>query len=172
MIMNRFRAASARATLAGIVLAMATSAASAESPRDVLAKYGMLGKWAYDCSKPPSDDNFYTVFARQADGEVRRIYLVGPDKIYNQYLIGRARMQDDHTLWTEMFAADKSGDKDKADKHVTVLIERKENKYHVIGSQIVDGAALVDNETYTRTSANLRGKKDAGTKAPWSEKCD
>jgi hypothetical protein len=148
--------------------ATTTKARDTTTAKEALAQYGMLGKWAPDCSKPPSANNVYALFVGKPNGEVKRTYLQGPDDIVNEYRIVRAKLRDDNTLWAEQFSLDTS-----VAKHVLLVFERKDNRYHVIWSKIVGGDALVDEGNYTQARAKLsKTPTEEGQQAPWSYKCE
>jgi hypothetical protein len=133
---------------------------SAESAAKILGDYGMIGTWANDCSKPPSNDNFLTVYESQKNGDVKRTYFNGPNKIYNQYkIVSASLMKDSNQLFYEQFALD-----DAPMKHIVVIVELKDDKYHVVFSKAVDGDTLVNAGDY----ANGDHK---GTASPWQQRC-
>ena len=45
--------------LFGLTAALAAGAAQAASVKEVFEKHGLLGTWAWDCSKPASRSNYY-----------------------------------------------------------------------------------------------------------------
>ncbi len=154
-----------RVFLGATLALVAANAANTQSAAKFLTDYGMIGRWANDCSQPASPDNFNAVFASQSNGEVKRTYYNGPDKVYNEYKIVRAKLVDDHKLWYEQFAIG-----DNPSKHMIVVVEKKENKYHVIRSEIVGGDALVAAGAYTEADAHIAGTT-TGETSPWQEKC-
>src|ERR1700738_4187322 len=99
-----------RVSLLAVAFALAMPAiASAQSPREVLRNFGMLGTWATDCSRKSDSDNFYTVYAGMSDGRVRRTYYNTPDraKAYNEYIITRAiRLPADQLSYQQEGVAD------------------------------------------------------------------
>lgn len=56
------------ALAAGLVIL--SHAASAQTAADTMARWGMLGTWALDCSKPPSRQNGYLSYVRKPGGAV------------------------------------------------------------------------------------------------------
>ena len=76
--------------------------ASAEIVRQVLQQFGLLGTWANDCSRPPADNNFHTVFAPLPNGTVQRTYYNAPGKIYSQYVLQRVnRISSDQLFYRQ-----------------------------------------------------------------------
>jgi hypothetical protein len=130
--------------------------ARADSPRDVLRDFGLLGTWATDCSKPSDADNFYTVYAALGNGRVRRTYYNTPDreKPYNEYLITRAiRLPADQLSYRQ----EGSVDHDKID----VILLKDGNKYKIWSSVTEDGKELVKDGKYP----------SSGDESPWQTKC-
>src|SRR5712671_8069654 len=59
---SMFRISFRISLLAG-ALALMPSLANAQSTRDVLRDFGLLGTWATDCAEPAGKSNFWTVYA-------------------------------------------------------------------------------------------------------------
>jgi hypothetical protein len=59
-------------TIAGLVLALLASAdiAIAQKTGDTLRRWGLLGIWALDCSKPASSNNDYLSYVADSEGKV------------------------------------------------------------------------------------------------------
>jgi hypothetical protein len=59
-------------TLALLVAALLSSAdaAMAQTPADTLRRWGLLGTWALDCSKPASSSNGYLGYVADSTGKV------------------------------------------------------------------------------------------------------
>lgn len=148
---------SLRMSLLTAVVGLALPAlAHADTPRDVLRDFGMLGTWATDCSRPSGEDNFYTVYAGTTDGNVRRTYYNTPDreKAYNEYSITRAiRLPADQLSYRQ----EGSVDHDKID----VILLKDGNKYKIWSSVRDDGAVLVDKGKFPKS----------GDESPWQVKC-
>lgn len=69
----------ARAGAALIFLSVATPA-QAESVREILERRGVLGTWSYDCDRPASPSNEYTVYRAVDAARVQRDVMQGPNK--------------------------------------------------------------------------------------------
>ena len=149
--------ATLRISLLATTLAMVLPAlANADTPRDVLDKFGMLGTWATDCSRPSDADNFYTVYAGMGNGRVRRTYYNTPDreKAYNEYIITRAiRLPADQLSYRQ----EGSVDHDKID----VILLKDGNKYKIWSSVTEDGRELVKDGKFPKS----------GEESPWQAKC-
>ena len=104
--------------------------ANAETVREVLQKFGMLGTWATDCSRPPAADNILTVYAPLPNGNVQCTYYRAPGEISNQYELNRVvRISEDQISYQQQGPSDR----------VDVVLEKKGNRYHVLSSQDQNG---------------------------------
>ena len=142
--------------LAAALATVLPALANADTPRDVLDKFGMLGTWATDCSRPSDADNFYTVYAGTANGRVRRTYYNTPDreKPYNEYIITRAiRLPADQLSYQQEGVVDH----DKID----VILLKDGNKYKIWSSVTEDGKELVKDGKFPKS----------GDESPWQAKC-
>ncbi|MBI2716798.1 MAG: hypothetical protein HYX37_20475, partial [Rhizobiales bacterium] len=64
-----------RGLLLVLALGLGTPAtAGAETVAQTLKQFGLLGTWADDCSQPAANNNFHTVYAAMANGNVQRTY--------------------------------------------------------------------------------------------------
>jgi hypothetical protein len=59
-----------KTSLAAFGLVLLASPAAA-SDADELKKSGLTGHWAFDCAKPPSDDNIHQTWSALEDGRVK-----------------------------------------------------------------------------------------------------
>ena len=66
--------------------------ARAQSVETVLAQAGLLGRWASDCSQPPSAKNTHAVYAVDSSGRATLTYDFGPEYNTTLYTIPSARM--------------------------------------------------------------------------------
>jgi hypothetical protein len=146
-----------RVSLFAIAFALALpTIASAQSSRDVLRDFGLLGTWATDCSRPSGADNFYTVYAGMSNGNVRRTYYNTPDRAtpYNVYIITRAiRLPADQLSYQQTGEANN----DKID----VILLKDGNKYKIWSSVTEEGKALVQEGKFPGSGAD----------SPWQAKC-
>jgi hypothetical protein len=130
--------------------------ASAQSSREVLRDFGMLGTWATDCSQPSGKNNFYAIYAGMTNGSVRRTYYNTPDRkvAYNEYIITRAiRLPADQLSYQQ----EGSANHDKID----VILLKDGNKYKIWSSVTAEGKALVKDGKFP----------DSGDESPWQTKC-
>jgi len=135
------------------------AAASAETVRQVLQQFGLLGTWATDCSRPPSDDNHHAVYAPLPDGTVQRTYYNAPGKIYNRYVLQRVnRISSDQIFYQQKGSAGR----------IDVVLKKAGNRYHVLSSQNENGKIYVQEGKFT---SNVSDGSYAGKESPWHTKC-
>jgi hypothetical protein len=131
-------------------------AAKAESVQQILRQYGMLGTFADDCSQPASKNNFYTVYAPMPNGNVRRTYYNGPNKIYNQYVLEHVnRISSDQLFYQQKGSAGR----------ISIVLIVAGNRYHVLSSQNENGKAYVQDGKFTSNTSS------PGQESPWQTKC-
>lgn len=82
----------ARLFLAVAAVLALGGAARAQSAETVLAQAGVLGRWASDCSQPPSPTNTHAVYAANSSGRATLTYDQGPEYKTSLYSIPSARM--------------------------------------------------------------------------------
>jgi polyhydroxybutyrate depolymerase len=75
---------------AAIALAWTASAAQADSVRQVFEKYDLLGTFAVDCGKPPSEENWYFVHEAISEDRIQRNMLTGPATRKFQFVYDQA----------------------------------------------------------------------------------
>ena len=132
------------------------AAANAETVRQVLQQFGLLGTWANDCSQPPAQNNFHTVYAPLPNGNVRRTYYNAPGKSYSQYVLERVnRISSDQIFYQQK----------GSDGRVDVVLKKDGNRYHVLSSQNENGKIYVQEGKFTSNTGN------PGQESPWQTKC-
>ena len=149
-----------RLLLGALLLAACIGQAAAQTASEILRDFGLLGTWAYDCSQPASDENYYSVYAALENGHVTRTYFDGPNHVYNSYVIERARLRDDGYVWYEQFDRKRNDDF----RHMQVIVDRSGDKYRVVYSKNIGGDTLIDD------AISLKGE-DAGKQKRWSYRC-
>ena len=133
-----------------------TVAANAETVREVLQQFGMLGTWATDCSRQPAPDNILTIYAPLPNGNVQRTYYSAPGKISNQYELNRVvRISEEQISYQQQGPSDR----------VDVVLEKKGNRYHVLSSQDQNGKIFVQEGKFTANTAS------PGQDSTWQTKC-
>jgi hypothetical protein len=138
------------------VTSMMTSLANAQSSREVLSDFGLLGTWATDCSQPSGSSNFYTVYAGMTNGSVRRTYYNTPERTtpYNEYIITRAiKLPADQLSYSQ----EGTVNHDKID----VILLKDGTKYKIWSSVRASGEVLVKDGKFP----------GSGDDSPWQAKC-
>ncbi len=131
-------------------------AVHAETVRQVLQEFGMLGTWATDCSRPAARDNILTIYAPLPNGNVQRTYYSAPGEISNQYELKRVvRISADQISYQQQGPSDR----------VDVVLEKKGNRYHVLSSQDQNGKTFVQDGKFTANTAS------PGQDSTWQTKC-
>ena len=145
--------------VAAVALAMA-GAADAQSTADVVAQFGLIGKWATDCGQPTSDSNYLAVYAIK-DGNVSRTYYDTADHAYNNYkIVSATRQGADMLSYTQTWDFEGKPADVAADK-VEVVLEMKDGKFQIVSSQGSDGRYFVKDRKYP----------SSGKESPWQSKC-
>lgn len=137
---------------------IASGTASAQTVRQVLQEFGLLGTWQTDCSLPPANNNFRTVYEGLANGDVRRTYYNAPGKIYSQFVLTRvSRVSADQILYEQ------EGQNDLQ----FVVLRKVGNQYRVFSNHSRAGKVYVQEGKYVKDSnAALHGDD-----TPWQTKC-
>ena len=131
-------------------------AANAETVRQILQQFGMLGTWATDCSRPPANDNIHTVYAPLPNGNVQRTYYNEPGKISNQYELERVnRISSDQLFYQQKGPSGR----------IDVVLKKDGNRYHILSSQNQNGKAYVQEGKFTSNTSS------PGKESPWQTKC-
>jgi hypothetical protein len=144
-----------KALLAVALAASMSIAASAQSIQQTLGDFGLLGRWATDCSREAASDNFYTVF-RSSSGRVLRTYYDGPGKVYNEYVITQAT----HLANGRLRYVQEGTDSRRLRLEVVVTMDG--GRLLVWSSRYVDGEFLVKDGKYTDDGTRVGGQDRCG----------
>jgi len=145
------------AALVLLTLVLTISGASAQTPREVLKDFGLLGTWANDCSKPAASNNFLTIYQGLSNGEVKRTYYDAPNKIYSEFVIKRVtRVAPDQILYEQ------AGQNDLQ----FVTLKKTGNQYRVFSNRSRAGKEYVQDGKYVKDSPATHGAD-----TPWQTKC-
>jgi hypothetical protein len=127
----------------------ASGTASAQTVRQVLQDFGLLGMWQTDCGLPPASNNFRTIYAGLPNGEVLRTYYDAPGKVYS-------RIAPDQILYEQ------AGNDDLQ----FVVLTKIGNRYRVFSNHSRAGKVYVQEGKYVKDSPGTHGKD-----TPWQTKC-
>jgi hypothetical protein len=145
-------------TAVSALVCLATlSAARAQSPANMLAELGVLGRWAADCSRPPGRGNPHTIFEHgQTDSgaQYRVLFDAGNSttrSVDNVRVLGEGTIAMRFTTMT--------GASTGLAFDITMLKEPA--RYKVIGSVGSDGKVYIKDGIVT----------GSGAANPWQNKC-
>ena len=147
-----------RATLALFVLVLAApTAANAQTVRQVLQDFGLLGTWQTDCSLQPASNNFRTIYEGLPNGEVKRTYYDAPGKIYSEFILKRvSRIAADQILYEQEMQNDLQ----------FIVLTKIGNRYRVFSNHSRAGKVYVQEGKYVKDSPGTHGND-----TPWQTKC-
>ncbi len=149
-----------KALIVAVSVLAGAPAANAQSVADTLSKFGLIGTWATDCSRPAASDNYLTVYAIKG-ADVSRTYRDKPDHIYNNYKIVSATVQKPDLLaYTQVWDFDGKPAAIAADR-VKVLLNMAGGRFQIVSSQGSDGSFFVKDRKYP----------GSGNESPWQSKC-
>ncbi len=135
----------------------ASGAANAQTVAQALKDFGLLGSWANDCSKPPSSNNYHTLYEPLSNGDARRTYYNAPNKIFSQFVIKRvSRVAADQVLYEQ------EGQNDLQ----FVVLRKTGNRYRVFSNHSRAGKVYVQEGKYVKDSPAPHGDE-----TPWQTKC-
>jgi hypothetical protein len=139
-------------------IASVTSAAQAASVKEIFEKYGLLGNFAWDCSRPPSPDNW---------SYVNR--LIDADHVQRDLMTGPTTRQ-----WMAVF--DKASELKPNEVMVSGRITgRLEGK--TVENEPVDGVWRIERNRMQQWASTFQGRplivngRLSGREVPWSTKC-
>jgi len=148
-----------KAMLALFVLVLAApTAADAQTVRQVLQDFGLLGTWQTDCSVPPTSDNIRTVYAALPNGDVTRAYYNAPGKLYSELVVKRVnRITADQILYEQESNNDLS----------FVVLTKIGNRYRIFSNHSRAGKVYVQDGKYAKDADSTLH----GDETPWQTKC-
>ena len=136
---------------------MLAAAPRAQTPANMLAEVGMLGRWAADCSRPPGGNNPHTIFERSAGGSGAQYRVMFDDKNSTTRSVDNVRVLGTDTI--AMRFTTLTGDSTGLAFDITML--KEPNRYKVIGSVGSDGKVYIKDGIVT----------GSGAANPWQNKC-
>ena len=132
--------------------------ASAQTVRQVLKDFGLLGTWQTDCGQTPSLSNIRTVYEGLSNGDVRRTYYDAPGKVYNQAVLKRvSRIAADQILYEQEMQNDLQ----------FIVLTKIGNRYRVFSSHSRAGKVYVQEGKYVKDADS----RLHGDDSPWQTKC-
>jgi hypothetical protein len=145
------------AAVSTLVCLAALSAPRAQSPANMLAELGVLGRWAADCGRPPGRGNPHTIFERgqTASGAQYRVLFDASNSTTRS--VDNVRVLGEGTIalrFTTMTGASTGLAFD-----ITMLKEPA--RYKVIGSVGSDGKVYIKDGIVT----------GSGAANPWQNRC-
>ncbi len=148
------RHASAAALAALVALA---PAAHAQDPGNMLAEFGILGRWAADCGRPAASNNPHIVFERSADGSGAQYRVIFTPNNATVRSIDNVRVLREGTI--AMRFTTPTGATTGLAFDITMLKEPA--RYKVIGSVGSDGKVYIKDGIVVAD----------GRPNPWQNKC-
>lgn len=148
-----------RAVFAAAVLACLAPvpASFAQSPANMLAELGILGRWAANCARPPAGNNPHVIFERgqtPSGAQYRVVFSAGNStarSVDNVRVLGEGTIAMRFTTMT--------GESSGLAFDVTML--KEPTRYKVIGSVGSDGKIYIKDGIVT----------SSGAANPWQNKC-
>ncbi len=134
---------------------LATACAHAQSA--TVQDFGLLGKWAIECSRPPSPANEHALYAVTSSGVIWVMNDFGPDydgMVY--HVVNAERVGADKLSLRQVLASD-------ATVVLDIVMVKDNEKIRVWSSRTADGSTLVRDGTMP--SAN-----DQVTR--WASRCE
>jgi hypothetical protein len=132
-------------------------AAHAQSPANMLAELGMIGRWAADCSRPAGGNNPHVVFERvdSASGAQYRV-IFGPTQsttrsVDNVRALGEGKIAMRFTTLTG----------DTTGLAFDITMRKEATRWQVFASKGSDGKVYIENGVVIAT----------GAANPWQNKC-
>ena len=129
----------------------------AQSPANMLAEIGMLGRWAADCRRPAGGNNPHVIFERSQTGTGAQYRVVFDASSSTTRSVDNVRVIDADTI--AMRFTTLTGDSTGLAFDITML--KEPNRYRVIASVGSDGKVYIRNGIVVAS----------GAENPWQNKC-
>jgi hypothetical protein len=129
----------------------------AQTPGNMLAELGILGRWAADCTKPPSGPNPHLVFERTATGPGAQYTVIFAANNSTTRSVDNVRIGKPGTV--AMHFTTVTGQSSGLAFDITMLLEPQ--RYRVVGSIGSDGKVYIKDGIVVAT----------GAANPWQNKC-
>lgn len=136
-------------TVAALTCFAPTFAPHAQSPANMLAELGVLGRWAADCSRPPGGNNPHTIFERGSTASGGQYRVLFDASTSTTRSVDNVRVLGEGTIamrFTTMTGASTGLAFD-----ITML--KEPTRYKVIGSVGSDGRVYIKDGIVTGSGA-------------------
>ena len=133
------------------------AAVRAQTPGNMLAELGVLGRWAADCTKPPSGPNPHLVFERTATGPGAQYTVIFAPNSSTTRSVDNVRIVKPGVV--AMRFTTTTGESTGLAFDITMLLEPA--RYRVVGSTGSDGKVYIKDGIVVAT----------GAANPWQNKC-
>jgi hypothetical protein len=149
-----------------MLLLSTSSALAAESPWDVLERFGLTGTWSATCGEPATVSRFHTIFSKDADGLARREIDFGVKSIYATFVDG-AEMISPSMLKITVRNADPKFEKFNNKTFWTVLTKETDPQTQKAFRIRYFQSITTEGKMAVKDGINLR----LGKPSPWLYKC-
>lgn len=129
----------------------------AQTPANMLAELGMLGRWAADCSRPAGGNNPHLVFERSQDGAGAQYRVIFESNRATTRSVDNVRALSDNQV--AMRFTTMTGDTTGLAFDITM--EKEPTRWRVFASVGSDGKVYIKDGIVTAT----------GARNPWQNKC-
>lgn len=120
----------------------APQAIAADDLKRSVNKFGLLGKWAPDCSRPASINNSHVTYFLAPNNQVRARHDFGKDAQQRLYIYTAARPAENDRLMVEGY--------DNADKiRATMILRKVDGKLQTFSNQEVTGKIWIKDGIVT-----------------------
>jgi hypothetical protein len=139
------------------LIGLAAAPALAQTPGNMLAELGVLGRWAADCSRPPGGNNPHTVYERGPDGVRAQYRVIFDGGSSTTRSVDNVRVLGPDTIamrFTTLTGA-------SAGLAFDITMLKEPTRYKVIGSVGSDGKVYIKDGIVTGT----------GAPNPWQNRC-
>lgn len=155
-----FFSALALSAIAALLLAAGSSSTHAQTAAqrqvaDTLYRWGLIGDWSLDCSRPPSRDNGYLNYVIQQPGIAMHVRYFGDAQDSHEVLDARP-VQDGGLELTVRFAF-----RDGAQTRRWVLIKESNRIRAISNVNVQTGDASIRNGRFVHN----------GAETPWQTRC-
>ena len=133
------------------------AAALAQTPANMLAEMGMLGRWAADCTRPAGGNNPHTIFERSTAGSGAQYRVIFDRNTSTTRSVDNVRVLGTDTI--AMRFTTLTGESTGLAFDITML--KEPSRYKVIGSIGSDGKVYIKDGIVV----------SSGTANPWQNKC-